>query len=82
MIVGHPLPLWTDTKALAIAAHRAFADRVMIGWDIAITDDGPIIVEGNSSPDLDIVQRFGAPVCNSRFGELLAWHLRERGFAR
>jgi hypothetical protein len=82
MIVGHPLPLWTDTKALAIAAHRAFADRVMIGWDIAITDNGPIVVEGNSSPDLDIVQRFGAPVCNSRFGELLAWHLRERGFAR
>ena len=81
MIVDHPVPLWTETKALAIEAHRAFSDRVMIGWDIAITDDGPIIVEGNSSPDLDIVQRFGAPVCSSRFGELLAWHLRERGFA-
>jgi hypothetical protein len=81
MIVGHLLPLWTETKALAIEAHRAFADRVMIGWDIAITDEGPVIVEGNSSPDLDIVQRFGTPVCSSRFGELLAWHLRKRGFA-
>jgi hypothetical protein len=81
MFAGYPIPFWTETKALAIEAHRAFADRVMIGWDIAITDDGPIIVEGNSSPDLDIVQRFGAPVCNSRFGELLAWHLRKLGFA-
>jgi hypothetical protein len=80
-IKGRELPLWNETKALALQAHRAFADRVLVGWDIAITDDGPVIVEGNSSPDLDIIQRFGSPVCNSRFGELLAWHLRDRGFA-
>ncbi|MGN6154408.1 MAG: sugar-transfer associated ATP-grasp domain-containing protein [Sphingomicrobium sp.] len=81
-IEGRSLPLWNETKMLAVQAHRAFADRVLVGWDIAITDDGPVIVEGNSSPDLDILQRFGAPVCNSRFGDLLAWHLLERGFAR
>jgi hypothetical protein len=80
-IIGRVLPLWNETKALAIRAHRSFADRVLVGWDIAITDDGPVIVEGNSSPDLDILQRFGAPVCSSRFGELLAWHLLDRGFS-
>ena len=79
-ITGTTLPLWSETKALAILAHRSFADRVLVGWDIAITKDGPLIVEGNSSPDLDILQRFGVPVCNSRFGELLAWHLLDRGF--
>ena len=79
-IAGRPLPMWSETKALAIRAHRSFADRVLVGWDIAITDDGPIVVEGNSSPDLDIVQRFGAPICSSRFGDLLAWHLLDRGF--
>jgi hypothetical protein len=81
LIVGRPLPLWEETKALAMRAHRSFADRVLVGWDIAITDDGPVIVEGNSSPDLDILQRFGTPVCSSRFGDLLAWHLLDRGFA-
>jgi hypothetical protein len=80
-ITGRRLPLWKETKALAVQAHRAFADRVLVGWDIAITDDGPVVVEGNSSPDLDIIQRFGIPVCSSRFGELLAWHLRAKGFA-
>jgi hypothetical protein len=79
-ISGRTLPLWSDTKALAIRAHRSFSDRVLVGWDIAITDDGPVIVEGNSSPDLDILQRFGSPVCSSRFGDLLAWHLHQRGF--
>lgn len=81
-ITGTILPLWSETKTLAILAHRSFADRVLVGWDIAITDEGPLIVEGNSSPDLDILQRFGVPVCNSRFGDLLAWHLRQRGFCR
>lgn len=78
---GRTLPLWNEAKALAEKVHEAFGDRVLVGWDIAITNDGPVVVEGNSSPDLDIVQRFGAPVCSSRFGELLAWHLRQRGFA-
>jgi hypothetical protein len=81
-ITGRRLPLWIDTKALAIRAHRSFADRVLVGWDIAITDDGPVIVEGNSSPDLDILQRFGTPICNSRFGDLLAWHLIDRGLVQ
>ena len=80
-IEGRTLPLWSETKALAVRAHRSFTDRVLVGWDIAITGDGPLVVEGNSSPDLDIIQRFGVPICNSRFGELLAWHLVERGFA-
>ena len=80
-IRGRKLPCWDEAKALAETVHEAFGDRVLVGWDIAITDEGPVVVEGNSSPDLDIVQRFGAPVCSSRFGELLAWHLRQRGFA-
>ena len=79
-IVGRKLPQWEEIKALAVQAHRAFADRVLIGWDIGVTDQGPLVVEGNSSPDLDIVQRFGQPACSTRLGELLAWHLKERGF--
>jgi hypothetical protein len=79
-IVGRTLPLWEEIKTLATQAHRAFDDRVIVGWDIGVTDEGPLVVEGNSSPDLDIVQRFGEPACVSRLGELLAWHLKQRGF--
>ena len=79
-IVGRRLPQWEEIKALAIRAHRAFDDRAVVGWDIGVTDQGPLVVEGNSSPDLDIVQRFGLPACSTRLGELLAWHLKERGF--
>lgn len=79
-IEGKIVPCWKGAKALAIMAHRHFNDRVVIGWDIAVLDDGPIFVEGNGNPDLDILQRF-MPIGfrEHRFAELLAHHLRERG---
>jgi hypothetical protein len=81
-IEGRVIPRWTETKAAALAAHRQFTDRVVVGWDIAILDDGPIIVEGNGNPDLDILQRFmRTGLRKHRFAALLAHHLRERGAA-
>jgi hypothetical protein len=78
-IEGRTLPHWLAVKRAAIRAHRAFLDRVVIGWDIAILDDGPIIVEGNGNPDLDILQRFmRTGLREHRFGDLLAHHLRAR----
>ena len=47
-IAGRMLPHWPTVKRVALAAHREFGALPSIGWDIAITDDGPVIVEGNS----------------------------------
>lgn len=78
-IEGREIADWDKLCALAIQAHRAFADRVLIGWDIAPLADGPCIIEGNSSPDLDILQRTsGQGLADGRFGELLAFHLEAR----
>ena len=75
-ITGRILPMWPEVRDLVRRAHTAFSDWVVVGWDVAITADGPRLVEGNSGPDVDLVQRplrtaFG----NARFGELLAFHL-------
>ena len=74
-ITGRVLPMWDDLKALAERAHAAFPHKVAVGWDIAITEDGPVIVEGNGSPCVDIIQRVDEPMGNGRFGELLAYHI-------
>jgi len=79
-IEGTVVPCWELVKSAAVAAHRRFADRVVIGWDVAVLEDGPIFIEGNGNPDLDILQRFmriGLRV--HRFAALLAHHLRRRG---
>jgi len=77
LIEGRMLPLWAETRALAERAHAAFADRHIIGWDVAILEDGPAIVEANGGPDTDMHQRVSRePLGNQRFGELMAFHLR------
>jgi len=79
-IEGTRLPYWRETAALAVHAHAAFADRLLIGWDIGILEDGPIVLEGNRGPDMDLMQRFmETGFMMQRFGELIAWHLKSRG---
>lgn len=82
-ILGRQLPFWPQLLDLGRSAHGVFPDQVAIGWDIAILADGPCLVEGNKSPDLDIVQRtHRAPLGNARFGELLAFNLKQALAAR
>jgi hypothetical protein len=55
-VLGRTLPHWPEVKRLAVAAHREFNTLPSIGWDIAIAEDGPVIVEGNSEWGTNIVQ--------------------------
>ena len=72
-IAGRALESWPQIKALAVRAQQVFADRLFVGWDITMTPNGPVIVEGNSSPGLDIFQRPArSGMANGRFAELLA----------
>lgn len=78
-ILDRVLPMWQEAKDLAVRAHRAFGDYTLIGWDIAILEDGVCLIEGNRGPDIDIIQRtLGRPVGNGRFGQLLAFNLERR----
>jgi len=75
-IAGRILPMWAETCALAIRAHAMLPHKVMVGWDMAITPDGPVVVEGNGAPCVDIIQRVTCePLGAGRFGALLAWHV-------
>ena len=80
-IEGTRLSCWDEVKQLAVRAHRAFKPRLLVGWDIAISESGPVLIEGNRGPDMDLMQRFmdvGFCADGHRFGELLAYHLRVR----
>jgi hypothetical protein len=74
-IAGARLPCWQETVEMVAKAAGLFPDRIMIGFDVAITDSGPVIIEGNVQQGSDMVQRtHSLPVGMQRLGQLLAYH--------
>ncbi|MDQ3289709.1 MAG: hexapeptide transferase [Bacteroidota bacterium] len=46
-IVGFQIPFWKECLQLVTKAALMIPENRSIGWDIAITNDGPILIEGN-----------------------------------
>lgn len=55
-LVGFELPCWQEVVALVCDAQKAFPGFICPGWDIAICDDGPRILEVNAFGDIDLSQ--------------------------
>jgi hypothetical protein len=56
-VLGRVVPCWDEIRSIALAAHAACRDRALVGWDIAVGEDGAVLLEGNSYPDVDFLQR-------------------------
>jgi hypothetical protein len=75
-VKGRVIGQWQAIVDLAIAAHRHFVDRTIIGWDIALTDRGPVLIEGNAYPDTHFMQRVHRQfIGQSPMAPLLRHHL-------
>jgi len=46
-IEGAVLPGWEALRTLALRCARLFRPLRTVGWDIALTPSGPVVVEGN-----------------------------------
>src|SRR5690606_10909580 len=53
---GFTLPYWNDTTNLVLRAHQAFPELGVIGWDVAITEQGPVLIEANHAWDINLLQ--------------------------
>jgi hypothetical protein len=75
-VTGRSVEQWPAIAALAKAGHRVLVDRTVIGWDIALTPDGPVIIEGNAYPDTHFLQRVHRQLIgDSPLAPLLGLHL-------
>lgn len=55
-IEGFCIPMWEDVLTLLEQAQKSLPALRTLGWDVAITDDGPLIVEANATYDVDLIQ--------------------------
>lgn len=54
--IGFKIPDYEAAVALAIKASERIPEVGLVGWDIAISKDGPVIIEGNELPGYDLYQ--------------------------
>jgi hypothetical protein len=81
VIEGHQLPHWPEALSLVLRAHAAvnWAGVPVIGWDVALLDEGPVLLEGNNIPCSTFAQMAsGVPLGDTAFVACLNAHLRER----
>lgn len=73
-IDGATLPFWRDAVALALRAHSKIDLLGSIGWDLALTPNGPLLLEANSRWGTIVQIYSGIPLGDTRWVEVyLAW---------
>src|SRR5262249_27921494 len=67
------LPDWHTVLRHTKVAHQVCSNFVFIGWDAVFTEQGPMLLEGNTNWAADDYQRLrGEPLSCTKFAEILA----------
>jgi hypothetical protein len=68
MIEGVILPDWARLLDTVIAAHRRLSDYPFLGWDMALTNEGPLVIEANGNFGTGAMQKpEPKPMIDDRF---------------
>lgn len=53
---GFQIPCFEEAKQMVLKASLESDKILVVGWDVAISENGPVIIEGNRRPGFDLVQ--------------------------
>ena len=56
------VPMYKEALEMACKAHRFFYNVRAIGWDVAISEDGPVFIEGNDNWEISLMQVCDRPL--------------------
>lgn len=86
---GHPetgepiaevaVPRWPEVTRLALRLCETLPFLRYVGWDIAVTAAGPVVIEGNAHPSLRFFQLYGSLLEEAPARRFFAEHLRRAG---
>jgi hypothetical protein len=75
-IAGIEIPFWHESVELVVRAHAmAFAKFVFLGWDVALTKEGPLLLETNSGWGAIFHQMLDGPLGYTPFSRIVAQHV-------
>lgn len=53
---GFQIPCFEEAKELVLKAALEDSHILVVGWDVAISENGPLLIEGNRRPGFDLIQ--------------------------
>lgn len=56
VIKGFQVPYWTEITEMIKKAGKIVDGVGYVGWDIAVTEKGPVLIEGNTAPAPNVLQ--------------------------
>lgn len=59
VMVGQKLPNWDILLNVVKSAHESIPECRYIGWDVAITENGVVLIEANHDPDYELYESLG-----------------------
>jgi len=73
---GAVVPNWGDVMRCALDAAASIPPLRAVGWDIMLTDHGPVVLEGNLGWGLDLVQAHHGGLLSNGVVDTWAQHVR------
>ncbi len=71
-LVGAKLPMWDEARKVALDGAAIFPKIRLQGWDIALAEDGPVVLEVNSGSSFVMLQLGGQNGAdNARFRDIV-----------
>lgn len=58
--IGFKIPYWEETLQVLKKASQLVPEIHVVGWDVAVTPNGPVIIEGNESFHTDVMQFYAS----------------------
>ena len=80
---GVQLPYYRESLDAALKAHAAFPWLPFVGWDVVITDEGPLLLEGNPDWCVELAQIvMDRPLGQTLYPAIYLEHLAAQRHAR
>lgn len=71
VMLGYQIPNWKQVVELSEKAAEHLPQVKIVGWDVAITQNGVQMIEGNHNPDYELYEYIGSTGYNEIFKSLL-----------
>ena len=59
-MLGQKIPHWDKIKDFLTSVHKRIPQMRFVGWDLAVTEKGFELIEGNHNPDYELLEFFGS----------------------